>query len=222
MLTTLSDTLAPHYCCSCGKIGAILCDGCKYDITSEAFSSCLVCLSPVANHYALCQKHRTFVKGASVVGWRAEALEKLIDASKFSSARAGCYCQAELLGAVLPEFSSDVTVVPVPTIRPHVRRRGYGHAEKVAKVIAFRRGYRYADILERNANFVQHGASRADRERQARQFFRLDVELDKKQMYIVVDDVYTTGATMRAIVRLLRAAGARDIWLAVTSRQPRE
>ena len=30
MRFTLSDLLAPHYCCSCGEIGAILCDYCKY------------------------------------------------------------------------------------------------------------------------------------------------------------------------------------------------
>jgi ComF family protein len=222
MAAALANLIIPHYCCVCGEIGSILCDSCINDIISEPFNSCLVCLQPIANRYGLCEHHKTSAMGASVVGWRRDGLEKLVGASKFTSNRAGCIVQAELLCGILPSFTESVSVVPVPTIMKHRRQRGYGHAELIAKNIAVFRNYRYENIVERRGSYVQHNTSRVEREKQAKNSFVVDKHLNPDRIYILVDDVYTTGATAHAITGLLRRAGARQIWWALTTRQPVE
>ena len=216
----LADLIIPHYCCVCGDIGSILCNSCRNDIVSEPFNNCLVCLQPIANHHGLCERHSASAMGASVVGWRRDGLEKLVGASKFTSTRAGCTVQAELLLGVLPSFTEPVSVIPVPTIMQHRRQRGYGHAELIAKSITAFRNYRYESIVGRRGNYVQHNTTRVEREKQAKNSFIVAKYLDPDRTYLLVDDVYTTGATVRAITELLRQAGAYKVWWAITTRQP--
>ena len=218
--TACLDALTPHYCCSCGAIGAVLCEGCKYDITSEPFSHCLRCLVP-SHRGALCQSCHGLYDQAFVVGWRETALEKLIDASKFDSIREGCDVQAELLHSVLPTFPANTRLVPVSTIRPHIRRRGYGHVERIARRLADIRGCAVDSSIVRITNSVQHGATKSARLKQAKMAFDLKGTVSDDVTYIILDDVYTTGATIDAVARLLRNAGAKHIWIAVTSRQPK-
>lgn len=219
ILSGLVDTVLPHYCCSCGAIGSIFCDSCKYDIVSEPFDRCVVCLEPGGG---ICVRHRCLYRHAVVAGWRIDGLEKLIGASKFESVRAGCQAQAELLAAQLPHFVTSPVLVPVPTIRPHIRMRGYGHAELITVQLSKLTGYQTKQLIVRKSNTVQHGASRAQRRRQAAEAYALRGEISSEQTYIIVDDVYTTGASVDAVAKLLHDAGARDVWIAVTARQPRE
>lgn len=221
MANRVFDSLMPHYCCSCGQIGSILCDSCKYDIVSEPFSNCIVCLQSVANS-ALCGRHRLPYSHATVVGWRTDELEKLVDVSKFESVRQGCDIQAELLSRLLPHPRSRSVIIPIPTIRPHIRQRGYGHVERMARQLSNLSGLETKNMLERMTNHVQHGASRAVRQQQAAEAFRLLASPEADTTYILVDDVFTTGATLKAAAKLLREGGAGDVWVAVTTRQPRE
>lgn len=218
MLSRLADMLAPHYCCACGKIGTVLCGSCKYDIIYESFQRCTVCLGGVTDE-ALCGSCRQYFEHAWVIGPREEVLERLVDLSKFESIRGGCKVQAELLSDTLPSLPLCTTIVPVPTIARHVRQRGYGHTEKIAAHLGSLRQRPVAQIVKRINNHVQHGASRAERFRQAAQSYRVDGKLDPEGIYVLIDDVYTTGATMQAVATVLKKAGAGHIWVAVTTRQ---
>lgn len=222
-MTMLFDPLSlilPHYCCSCGVIGAILCEGCYYDIVSEPNQRCLACQRPFGRD-GRCSCRRSY--GQSwCVGPHEGNLKALVAVSKFDSARAGCDRQAELLNHVLPELPSDVVVVPVPTIARHVRQRGYGHAERIARQLAKHRKLSYQELFARTSQLVQHGATRSARTAQARRSYRLAKQVQPGATYLIVDDVYTTGATIDALASLLRGAGVKtsQIWVAVTTRQP--
>lgn len=154
------------------------------------------------------------------VGLRQGALDHLVSVSKFDSVRAGCDMQAELLDDVLPALPERTVVVPIPTIARHIRQRGYGHAERIAEQLAKRRGAQYSPALKRAVQHVQQGATRAQRKKQAAESYTVDKQLDPETTYLLVDDVYTTGFTMRYASEVLKDAGAQDIWVAVTSRQP--
>ncbi len=219
MFGQLSDLLAPDYCYGCGFTGTVLCQSCFYDITSEPFGRCLSCLKPTGVDGS-CKICRLPYQRAWTVGWRQGVLEKLVDASKFDSVRRACRMQAQLMAAVLPKLPVETVVVPVPTTRPHIRQRGYGHAELVARRLAKLRQLPYQPVLQRRGHSVQHGVSRRQRQLQAKQAYRVDDQLDDKAIYLLVDDVYTTGATVKHATRQLRQAGAKQVWLAVTSRQP--
>ena len=72
-------------------------------------------------------------------------------------------------------------------------------------------------MLVRNKNTVQVGANRKERLSQANLAYDLNprARIDKDKTYILLDDVWTTGASIEAAVKKLRAGGAKCIIIAV-------
>jgi predicted amidophosphoribosyltransferase len=54
---------------------------------------------------------------------------------------------------------------------------------------------------------------------QAKRAFRVAGPLDDTKSYLVIDDVYTTGATIKYATKALYKAGARNIYVVVIARQ---
>ena len=118
----------------------------------------------------------------------------------------------------MPLIPADIMVVPVPTIRPHIRQRGFGHSELVAREFAKRRNLPFRTGLERLGTYVQQGASLSDRITQAKKSFRARGDFADMRV-LLVDDVFTTGSTVQYAANVLREAGADEVWIAITARQ---
>lgn len=219
MINRLADIIAPDHCLECGFVGSVLCESCYYNITEERFGRCIACLKPNRAD-GKCMSCNLPFSRAWTVGFREGTLETLVDVSKFESSRRGCKVQAHLLNDLLPQLPPKTVVVPIPTTRPHIRQRGYGHAEAIARQLSRYRDVPYRALLQRRNHSVQHGSSRRDRQKQAAQAYRTRGKLDEETTYLLVDDVYTTGFTAQYAAETLQKAGAGDVWLAVTSRQP--
>lgn len=210
----------PHYCCSCGEIGAVLCEHCKYDIVSELFERCLVCLGPSAPRSQLCSSCRPPYVRAWCVGERTDGLKKTIDLYKYKSVRAAAKPLGELLDTTIPRLPSNTRIVPVPTIAPHVRTRGYDHTMLLARYIATSRGLQLERGLTRISTTHQQGSSRQQRLVQAKSAFRCAPLTNVP--HLLIDDVFTTGATLHYAAKSLRDAGVSEVYVAVLSRQPLE
>lgn len=127
MLGYLVNLLAPHYCCSCGEIGVVLCLSCKYDIVNEPYAACILCHNIAKPMENLCNTCVASFSRAWVVGSRADVLKKVIDDYKFERIRAAHVLLAGLFDVTAPTLPADTIVVPIPTIAKHVRMRGYDH-----------------------------------------------------------------------------------------------
>ena len=219
MLDQLLNFVAPHHCYSCGKIGFILCDNCKYDIVSEGFSQCIACLKPVSG-MNLCKAHSLPYQKAWVVGEREGVLDLVINAYKFDHRQAAHREFASLLDASLPVLPQNTIITAIPTIPRHIRQKGFDHIELVSRLVAKKRGLTYQRTLVRRTNTIQLGASKPDRERQAKEAFTSASALDENRPYVLIDDVFTTGATMYYGAQALQDAGANQIWIGLISRQP--
>lgn len=220
MLDALLSYVAPHHCCGCGKIGTLLCDNCKYDIVSEPFSLCVACGTGLSRVNGLCGRCRPPYERAWCVAPRQDQVQRLIGNFKFTNAKAAYVPLATLLDSRLPQLPANVKIVPIPTITSHIRQRGYDHALLVAKRLGRIRGLPVDILLHRATNTVQHGVGARLRAAQAKQAFSCATNLDPDVIYLLVDDVITTGATMKYAAKTLRQAGARHIWVATISRQP--
>ncbi len=216
----LLSFLAPHYCCSCDRVGSILCDYCKYDIKSEGYESCVVCGGVCGSGEALCRQHTLPFTRVWCVGERSEVLKQLLNRHKFERARSGFLVLAELLDSHLPILPQDTVVVPVPTIAKHIRQRGFDHTALLAGELARRRGLVYHRAIERTTNTTQLGKGRRERRAQAKQAFGCAAVAPGT--YLLVDDIFTTGATAEFAAQALKGAGATEVWLAVVARQPLE
>ena len=123
-----------------------------------------------------------------------------------------CCCQ------VIPELPSDAIIVPVPTSRSHVRERGYDHTVLLARYIAKSRRLQCEQPLVRTTSTTQRHASAVERHKQAKAAFAVK-GITKHVPYVLVDDVVTTGATIKYAAQALLDAGASQVWVAVVARQ---
>ena len=110
---------------------------------------------------------------------------------------------------VLATFAMDArldTVTWAPTSPARRRRRGFDQAELVARGVAARLGLPCRQLLERRGGTAaQTGRTRHER-LHAPQFVAHPRAASRR--VVVIDDVVTTGATLRAAASALRAAGA--------------
>ncbi len=219
MIDRLLAQLAPHLCCGCEKTGTLLCDNCKYDITNEQYAGCVVC-GAAAGVIGVCQNCAAAYSRAWCVGERTDTLRQLIDDFKFENAYAAHSPLAALLDEQLGQLPENTVIVPVPTIAPHIRQRGYDHTLLIAKALAERRHLAVSRALRRATITRQRGADRETRARQAERAFVTKGTLEADRSYLLIDDIITTGATVEYAARALRRAGAGDVWVAALARQP--
>jgi predicted amidophosphoribosyltransferase len=117
---------------------------------------------------------------------------------------------AGALGALLGPLAGQARVdaiVPVPTTAARRRRRGFDQGELLARVAAKLSGRRLAVILRQTAGDAQRGRSRDARIAAVGRFALIGASLPAGSRVLLVDDVATTGATLRDCTKTLRAAG---------------
>ncbi len=238
---TLLDLLAPHYCRGCGLIGKPICDRCKNYILSTNRNLCPICkhdnptgtcshctknqstTTPSDNHSITTsyKESTTPLPPTFIIGKRSDLLDAIIHDYKYHSVRSLAEPLAEMLHHRLPEeLPGEVIVVPLPTIGRHIRTRGLDHTYLVAKKLThYRPAYKVERLLLRNNNLVQVGASHQQRIAQAASAYILNPKIkpQKDVTYILLDDVWTTGASLRAATKILQTAGINKIILAILS-----
>ena len=203
-IISILDLIAPHSCRGCGRIGNVLCDGCKKYILQNA--------SPILPK----SLPKNFPPIYSI-GERSGLLSQLIHEYKYNSTRAIGNSFAELLNAKLPIFKGNIAIVPLPTSTNHIRERGFDHTLYLAKKLAKLRHYKVEPILIRNKNTTQVGTDRKTRLKQADSAFIVSkkAKINLNTTYLLLDDVWTTGASMKSAVKKLRESGAQNIIVAL-------
>ena len=218
MIETLLSALSPHLCYACGRIGSVLCDNCKYDIIYDHFNECILC-SKVCEPSGICKACRPCFSRAWCVGQRAEVLRKVIDDYKFENVKAARIPLASLLSSTIGMLPSSVVLVPIPTIPAHIRRRGYDHAVLLAKQLAKMQGVEMKRILQRSSYTEQRGGTKVQRQTRAKEAFKSQTPLSGG-VYLLVDDIVTTGATLQFAAQTLLDAGADEVWVCAVAKQP--
>jgi ComF family protein len=116
-------------------------------------------------------------------------------------------------------------VVPVPLDRARRRERGYNQAELIARRLArrLRKPLEPSLLIRTKARPEKLKLSRHERWETVRGAYHAaeGARIDKASI-LLVDDVFTTGATLDACARALRARGARRVLAATVARVTRE
>ena len=203
--------------------------------------SCAICGEHIYSSYAtssaegeplcgLCRRLAPpFVRAAAYGSYEA-GLRELIHLLKYNGVRPAANVLgrmlAEAIAVLQPYFSATpVAVVPVPLHRARLRQRGFNQAEVIAraamKLVSDREHLQLLQgVLERTRETLsQTGLTSHQRRENLRGAFVVArPEAIRGREVLVVDDVYTTGATVSECARVLRRAGASKVWVATVAR----
>jgi ComF family protein len=117
-------------------------------------------------------------------------------------------------------------VAPVPLHRWRIWSRGYNQAGLIARALAHDRDALALDLIERPKRTPPlRGLGRLARERAVAGAFRLNPvwkDKVKGRRIVLIDDVYTTGATAKGCARILKRAGAKEVNLLCWARVVRD
>lgn len=218
------ETLWPTRCAVCDAPGELLCDACRLHLPYlDWWRACPRCGAPFGT-VQCCTCHPVMLArlGRAEPPFDACASAVMLDAAtgrvatlyKDGGERRLAGTMAGLMAsAVPPEWRADAEAVTfVPATAAAVRRRGFDHAELLAGEVAARLGLPCAPLLARPASRDQRRLTRRGRFQNTEGRFAALAGASAPRGMLLVDDVYTTGATLFAATDALRAAGAATVY----------
>lgn len=192
----LASLLAPPLCAACGEHcapDAVLCEACEGDL---ATAPSVIDPGPRAVDLAI---------SASPFDGSAR---RVVHGLKYGRRLSLATVAAGAMLRALPPHELGAAVVPVPAGPWRWRWRGFDPAEEIARAVASRGELAYVDCLRRGRGRRQVGRRR--RQRLANPP-RVRAAEPCPPRILLVDDVWTTGATLSACARALREGGARRV-----------
>ncbi|MFC4058073.1 ComF family protein [Planomonospora corallina] len=218
MTTVLLDLVLPPRCAGCEAPGALVCGRCAAELHGEP-----ACRMPLPAPPGLPECWSAAVYTGAVR--RAILAYKERGRTALARPLAG----ALALAAGTAAGTRPLVLVPVPSARAALRRRGH---DPVARLAVLAAGYLRAAgwpaqaahlLAQRRRVADQAGLSSAQRAENLAAAYRLAPGAEGRlaafrregRAVVVVDDIVTTGATLAEAARTLRAAGA-PVPLAVT------
>ena len=104
--------------------------------------------------------------------------------------------------------------------RQKLKKRGYNQTELVAKGISKELKIETENLLQKKENIkTQSSLLKTGRSRNIRNAFYIEKEEKvKNKRVILLDDIFTTGATARECSKKLKEAGAKDILVLVLAK----
>jgi ComF family protein len=203
--------ISPHHCLVCSREGTLLCPNC-FAALPQARERCYICqkTSPGGRTCATCSSQTAVKFVQSLVAYQGAAKDMLWQLKSERARAAANIIGRQCAALIQPNTQTIITFIPTAPIR--VRQRGYDQAKCIAKTVAQCSSLPVASLLARTSSNRQVGADAKTRRKQLVQAFRpINTYLAHDKHIILVDDVITTGSSIRAAADVLVAAGARSI-----------
>ena len=132
----------------------------------------------------------------------------------------GCF-DYELNGTFLNLFIKEIkirfhgySVIPIPSYIEDDKKRGFNHVIEAFKKLDLE----VLQIIEKTAHQKQADKSAKKRKEIGKYLaFKDPISLEKKKV-LIVDDIYTTGATMRATINMVEKLNPKDIKVLVLAK----
>lgn len=217
---SLVDHLFPPACVICGATIAPtrppLCTRCDLRLPSMATPLCRRCgATATAAAEGECGECRDWDEGAPRcrTPYRMEGgAARVVRALKYGgwTRLAGSMARSMERDARRLAAGRRVILVPVPLSPARLRERGFNQAELIAARLGSLTGWAVRRWLRRESGGrAQAGSGRSARQTNVSGAFQVNGELQENAPVLLIDDVITTGATIRTCSSALEAGGAR-------------
>ena len=215
-------------CVRCGE--ALDVDGARYE---RQFGAGPLLCSP-------CRVAPPAFERAAAWGVYEDGMRELIHLLKYEGMQSAAEPLGGLLARVMERLGDgagallgrEFVVMAVPLYPAKQRQRGYNQSVLLADVAmrelrrtraAWRLRAAHGAMVRTRDTESQFGLTPVGRRRNLRGAFEvIDPAAVAGREVLLVDDIYTTGATARECARVLRQAGAEKVWVATVSRAQRE
>jgi predicted amidophosphoribosyltransferase len=217
----LLDLLLPRRCVVCSVPGPTACERCTASLPRLVGTLCARCGAPVAWPVERCRecagRRLAFASARAAVEYDA-AVRALVSAWKERGLRGlAAFAASVVEEVVTPPSAQLITFVPPDGDRS--LKRGHHPPARLARELGERWGLPVEALVGRTRPLrPQRGLPRDERRRNVRGAFRAD---ETRGRLVLVDDVYTTGATVSAAASALRAAGATRVDIVTFARAAR-
>lgn len=204
----LLDLIFPPRCAGCDRPGALLCERCRAVVPQiDGSRACDRCGAPLARD-GRCHEcvGRLFAFSAARCAALLEPpVSRAVVLLKDGGERRYARVLGELLaGAAAGWLTPADVLVPVPASPAAVRRRGFDHAADIARTLSVITGNRVERMLSCGASADQRTLGREERFTNRADAFRLVPGAAVISAVVLVDDVFTTGATLDAAASVIR------------------
>ena len=131
----------------------------------------------------------------------------------------GCY-DYELYSIFLEYYKTYLNykfngyiIIPAPSHQNSDEERGYNHVEEMFKIL----NLKMLKCIHKTEQIKQADLNTEEREKIGKYLVIDDVDLNKKKV-LLVDDVFTTGSTIKSMIRLVNEKGAKKIKVLLMSK----
>lgn len=232
LASLILGTLFPKRCVGCRRSGTYFCPECVLNI-KQGDLVCPFCerASIGGAVHPVCER-RYGLDGLWSLGIYENPLRPAIQKIKYKGiretgeilvnvileywAKSGCY----LLDQIKKDQGQEWVVVPVPLHWTRKNARGFNQANLVGKLLAQKMGLEYAEILKRTKmTKSQVGLDSSERKQNIRNAFCLTNNQSRiTNNILLIDDVWTTGSTLKECCYILKRNGVQKVWALTLAR----
>ncbi|MCB1159153.1 MAG: ComF family protein [Leptospiraceae bacterium] len=227
----LLNWLFPLQCFRCQKKDFLakkigLCKSCYSQKSRPAKetppSFCPVCHSPLEDSCRYCNSRNIFFEKLFFLSYRNQLEKEIIQRIKFSNIGNLRYFFRTGLKKHIRELKNLElqAIIPVPSNLKTIKERPYRSCEVLEKDLSKFLQIPILRPVQKTSKELQSGKTYRERFLHAYSAFSIANSFQGKLLgsYLIIDDVFTTGATINEIARLLLQNGAEKIYVLVLSR----
>lgn len=221
----LLDIIYPRHCPLCNQVltfgNEIVCKDCMKRQKQVIPPCCMKCgkaIEDVTQEYCddCCRISKSYKQGFPVFLYEGAIKNALYDFKYKNQREYGAFfamCIMERYGKQWEKFQIE-GLIPVPVHKSKKRQRGYNQAEVLADYLAKELCVPvYPNYLERIVNTnPQKELNDKIRMKNLKNAFKIGQNTIKLKKVLLVDDIYTTGATIEACTKVLLEAGVEEVY----------
>jgi ComF family protein len=221
-LQGIADALLPASCllCAADSAGDLLCPACTADLPLLPAARCPQCAdaTSLGERCGACLKDPPAFAHTVALFHYEFPVDRLIQALKYGHQLPLAAWLGRRLAELLNAADYDL-IIPLPLHPARLQERGFNQSLEIARTLGTVLGIKIDTTLltRRRATPPQAELPLKERGRNVRGAFECSGDLGGRRV-LLVDDVMTTGSTVREAARILQLHGAGEITVAVAAR----